>query len=124
MRLAKSFFLSLIAARMRSKFCCPALNRVPAEFGEVRPEVLQDAFCEYKFIFHLLSRSRNHTITHLSFFLSLTHPPTHPLNSLFDHLSIHLPNHSSIHSLSHSHAHLVDQSIHYSPIQSMTHLIN
>ena len=49
MRLAKGFFLSLIAAGMRSKFGRPASDGVPA----IPLEVLRDAFCEYKFIFHL-----------------------------------------------------------------------
>ena len=55
MRLAKGFFLPLIAAGMRSKFCRPAS---PAGSGGVRTEVLQDAFYEYKFIFTLFNPRR------------------------------------------------------------------
>ena len=39
MRFAKDFFLPLIAAGMRSKFCRPASGRVPGK-------VLWSAFCE------------------------------------------------------------------------------
>ena len=75
MRLAKGFFLPLIAAEMRSKFCRPASGRLGAE-------VLRDAFCQYKFMFHPITHPRAHSTTRLSFILSPTQLLIHSFNSL------------------------------------------
>ena len=63
MRLAKGFFLPLIAAEMRSKFCRPASGGRRADVrqtsGRRRAKVLWKVFSGYVFIFHFFKVAVN-----------------------------------------------------------------
>ena len=119
-RLAKGFFLSFIAAGMRSKFCRPASGRVRTGFRR--------RFSEMRFVninSFLPTHPSTHPSNHLPLIHPFAHPPTYSFSRFFSNQPlIYLLNHSSNYLLSHLLAHLTDQSIIYLPIQSIIYLTN